>query len=106
MRSRRGPISLIIVGGLLVLGPLWGLLGTMIGMIHAFDAIKDTGQGSPERLASGISASLWATAVGLAMSPIGVALLVGGIIWIGRISKQEKASNQQIQAIATQRGSA
>jgi len=44
MKSRKGPISLILIGSLLVLGPLWGVMGTVIGMIRAFG---DLAQSAP-----------------------------------------------------------
>jgi len=105
MKSQKGPISLIVVGSLLALGPLWGLLGTVIGMIRAFATIAKSGAGTPERLASNISTALWSTLAGLLVSPIGVALLVVGIVWLVRINKEEKASNQQIQPIVGKPGS-
>ena len=96
-RTQRGPISLIVVGSLLALGPLWGLLGTVIGMIRAFDTIAKADAGTPERLASTISTSLWSTLAGLLVSPIGVALLAVGIVWLVRLRSQGEASNQQVQ---------
>ncbi len=49
--------------------PLIGLLGTVIGMIDAFEAISDQQSiGRPETLASGISMALMTTAGGLAVA--------------------------------------
>src|SRR5688500_10955645 len=51
------------------LGPLLGLLGTAIGMIYAFQAMKDAeGQASPATLAGGISVALAHTFLGLALA--------------------------------------
>ncbi len=48
-----------------VLAPLMGLLGTIIGMIRAFDAIARSGAGDPAAVANGISEALITTASGL-----------------------------------------
>ncbi|MCL5278121.1 MAG: MotA/TolQ/ExbB proton channel family protein [Deltaproteobacteria bacterium] len=45
--------------------PLLGLLGTVFGIIKAFDVIAVGGVGNPALLASGISEALFATATGL-----------------------------------------
>ena len=95
MKSRKGPISLIVMGSLLALGPMWGVLGTVIGMIRAFDTIQQTGAGTPERLASDIGVSLYSTAAGMIMFPVGLALLVVGIVWLVRINRHEKASTNK-----------
>jgi biopolymer transport protein ExbB len=51
------------------LGPLLGLLGTVMGMIVAFQAMKDAeGQASPATLAGGISIALAHTFLGLALA--------------------------------------
>ena len=42
-----------------------GLLGTIVGMIRAFDAIAQAGAGDPAAVASGISEALITTASGL-----------------------------------------
>ena len=49
--------------------PLIGLLGTVIGMIDAFEVISDQESiGRPETLASGISMALMTTAGGLTVA--------------------------------------
>lgn len=45
--------------------PLLGLLGTVTGMIQAFQAVATHGTGDPSVLASGISTALYTTAGGL-----------------------------------------
>lgn len=102
MKSKKGPISLIVVGALLTLGPLWGLLGTVFGMIRAFGTIAQTGPATPEHLASDISVSLWSTVAGLAIAPIGLAALIGGIVWLVRMKRRDKAANQASEAIGAE----
>ena len=47
------------------MAPLWGLLGTVSGMIRAFSTIGVGGMGKPEMLAKSISEALVCTATGL-----------------------------------------
>ena len=56
------------------MGPLLGLLGTVVGIIQSFDALGGrVGPARGEALAHGISLALVATAVGLAIAVISVA---------------------------------
>ncbi|BDU50974.1 MotA/TolQ/ExbB proton channel family protein [Haliovirga abyssi] len=48
--------------------PLVGLLGTVTGMIKAFNVISNQGIGKPEMLAGGISQALITTAAGLTVA--------------------------------------
>lgn len=58
-----------VFSALTVLGPLLGLLGTVLGMIQAFNAVAGTSAlGRPELLAKGISQALLNTAFGLAIA--------------------------------------
>lgn len=61
------------------IAPLLGLLGTVLGMITAFQALQSTGaQADPTILAGGIWEALLTTAAGMAVAiPAGVAL-----VWI------------------------
>jgi biopolymer transport protein ExbB len=57
------------------LGPLMGLLGTVIGMIRAFSAMKAThGAYKPEDLAGGIGLALVNTFLGLAVAIVSLGL--------------------------------
>lgn len=57
------------------LAPLLGLLGTVIGMIESFDALGGkSGLDKGEALARGISLALVATAIGLAIAVVSVAM--------------------------------
>ena len=64
--SHRMEKFLTALGTISALGPLFGLLGTVIGMIEIFAAQGATGMGSnPVQLAHGISIALYNTAFGL-----------------------------------------
>ena len=47
------------------ISPLLGLLGTILGMISAFESIAESGTGDPKVVAAGISEALITTATGL-----------------------------------------
>ncbi len=54
----------------IALAPMLGFLGTVIGMIEAFDAIKKAGDISPGVVADGISVALLTTVAGLIVAII------------------------------------
>ena len=56
------------LGTVAAITPLLGLLGTVIGMIKAFNAIKREGTGNAVVLAGGISEALITTAAGLTVA--------------------------------------
>jgi biopolymer transport protein ExbB len=65
--------NLRVLSAMATLGPLLGLLGTVVGIIQSFDALG--GRAGPQRgemLAQGISLALIATAFGLAIAIVAV----------------------------------
>ena len=60
--------NLPILGTVAVVSPLFGLLGTVTGMISAFTTIALEGTGDPQQLAGGISQALLTTAGGLTIA--------------------------------------
>jgi biopolymer transport protein ExbB len=54
-----------VIGTVAYIAPLLGLLGTVSGMIKAFDVISTHSVGDPAHLAGGISEALITTAAGL-----------------------------------------
>lgn len=71
LRSGLRPLDLIVT-----IAPLIGLLGTVLGMIEAFQALETSaGQADPSVLAGGIWEALLTTAAGMAVAiPAAVAL--------------------------------
>jgi len=66
--------NLRVLSAMSTLGPLLGLLGTVVGIIQSFDALGGrVGPARGEALAHGISLALVATAFGLAIAIIAVA---------------------------------
>jgi biopolymer transport protein ExbB len=62
LRLERGTPTL---GTIASLGPLLGLLGTVLGMIEVFQRVAEVGAGSPLEMAAGIWQALLTTAFGL-----------------------------------------
>jgi biopolymer transport protein ExbB len=56
------------LGTIASISPLLGLLGTVAGIIRAFNAVMLGGMGDPSKLAGGISEALVTTAAGLAVA--------------------------------------
>jgi biopolymer transport protein ExbB len=74
-----------VFNGVSTLGPLLGLLGTVCGMISAFNAIANVDAlGRPELLASGISQALLTTAAGLCVA---IPALLAQLYFAGRVDR-------------------
>ncbi len=70
------------IGVVAALGPLLGLLGTVLGMIKVFQRVNEVGAGSPVEMAAGIWEALLATAFGLV---VGIPALVMYRIILARV---------------------
>lgn len=88
MKTKTKFKALLGLGILLALGPFWGLLGTMVGMVRAFGRMDESGMGKPELLAGDIGVALHSTAIGLIMCPFGIACIVIACIFLNRIKKE------------------
>ncbi len=64
--------NLRTIGMLVGLCPLFGLLGTVTGMIEVFDVMAFLGSGSPQAMASGISKATIPTMAGMVGALTGV----------------------------------
>lgn len=90
MELRRGvrPLELIAA-----IAPLVGLLGTVLGMIEAFQALQLAGNGAdPSVLAGGIWEALLTTAAGMAVA-IPASLLAS---WFESLSEREQARMEDV----------
>jgi biopolymer transport protein ExbB/TolQ len=63
-----------------IIPPIFGLIGTVVGMVGAFGELSKTGEADPNALAAGISVSLLTTAWGLIVSAIAFLVLIGVLI--------------------------
>ena len=72
-----------VFSGTATISPLLGLLGTVLGMIHAFNDIASaSAMGRPDLLASGISEALLTTAGGLLVA---IPALIASLWFVGRV---------------------
>ena len=60
--------NLVVISTVYQVSPLFGLLGTVTGMVKAFTAIAIKGTGDPQLLAGGISEALLTTVIGLSLA--------------------------------------
>ncbi|WP_231756534.1 MotA/TolQ/ExbB proton channel family protein [Lignipirellula cremea] len=74
-----------LLNGVSTISPLLGLLGTVLGMISAFNAIASAdAMGRPELLAGGISQALLTTAAGLSVA---IPALIAYLFFVGRVDR-------------------
>ena len=74
-----------VINGVATVSPLLGLLGTVCGMMEAFNAIATTSaMGRPELLAGGISQALLTTAAGLFVA---IPALIAYLFFVGRVDR-------------------
>lgn len=74
-----------LFNGIATISPLLGLLGTVLGMIQAFNSIATTGaMGRPELLAAGIGQALLTTAAGLSVA---IPALIAYLFFVGRVDR-------------------
>jgi len=74
-----------LINGVATVTPLLGLLGTVVGMIRAFNAIATAdAMGRPELLATGISQALLTTAAGLS---IAIPALITYLFFVSRVDR-------------------
>jgi len=74
-----------VINGVATVSPLLGLLGTVWGMMQAFNAIATSdAMGRPELLAAGISQALLTTAAGLFVA---IPALILHLFFVGRVDQ-------------------
>ena len=77
--------NLRVLNGLATVSPLLGMLGTVVGMIRAFNSIATSDAlGRPELLAAGISEALLTTAAGLCVA---IPALICYMYFVSRVDK-------------------
>ena len=92
--------GMLVLAAVATVAPLMGFLGTVSGMIRAFDAIAIAGVLEPSLVASGISEALITTAAGLI---IAIPVAAFHVYFTGRINtytrNMEEASNALVDAL-------
>lgn len=80
------------LGTIAAIAPLLGLLGTVTGIIRAFNALEGQGIGNPTALAGGIAEALITTAAGLIVA---IPAMVGYRYFRGRVEELVVAMEQE-----------
>ena len=93
MKRKTKQIICLVVGIVLALGPIWGIIGTVVGMVLAFDTLAQQ-QPQAEALASNISLALCTTAAGWIACPIGIVVVIVSAIKLGKTKKEMGIPNQ------------
>ncbi|MFH1278700.1 MAG: MotA/TolQ/ExbB proton channel family protein [Candidatus Eisenbacteria bacterium] len=89
--------GLVVLSSVATIGPLLGFLGTVSGMIHAFEAIAAAEQVNAKLVATGISEALITTATGLIIAIPAQAAYNFFIAQIDRfVIEMEEASTEMI----------
>ena len=95
----------MVLSTIAAISPLFGLLGTVTGMISAFTTIALEGTGDPQELAGGISQALLTTAGGLT---IAIPCLIGFNAFDsqvnGKVNQIEIASAEVVNALVSSQG--
>jgi biopolymer transport protein ExbB/TolQ len=78
----------VVVGSILVLGPVWGAIGTALGMMHAFKTLGSDGISDPHALSADIGVVMETTTFGLIACPVGVVLLAICIVFLVQSKKR------------------
>ena len=82
------------------LAPLFGFMGTVVGMVLAFDAIEEAGDISPSLVAGGIKVALLTTVFGLVVAVILQVFYNYAVSKIDRlVAEMEEASLELIDAL-------
>ena len=90
---RKWRIAGMIAGALLMLSPLCGLLGTVLGMVRSFaDIAAADGQPTRQDVSAGVQTALVSTVAGILLFLLGGALLVTSLV---SYVKQLKAGSTQ-----------
>jgi biopolymer transport protein ExbB/TolQ len=100
VRRKTKLIVWLVAGIILALGPVWGNIGTVVGMILTFG---NGGQPQPqaEALASSISLALCATAVGWIACPIGIVIIIVSGAKLVKAAKETGIPHEASLAIGT-----
>ena len=87
-RQRRfwGRMIWVSVAGIII-SPIVGLLGTVVGMTRAFGELSNTGVADPSKLAADISLTMFSTVAGIIIAVASLVFLIVSIIRYRRLPK-------------------
>lgn len=78
-----------------IIPPLLGLSGTVIGMLQAFSTLRQGGQADPNALAGDISFAILTTLWGMVFSLISLLILIAAIIRLNTLPKPAPTRSPQ-----------
>jgi biopolymer transport protein ExbB len=84
--------GLVALDTIVTLSPLLGLLGTIIGMINAFNVMAAAGLGQPHAVTGGVAEALVCTAAGISVAVI---TLVPYNYYLSRVERETDAIETQ-----------
>jgi hypothetical protein len=90
MKRKNKLIAWLAGGIILALGPVWGMLGTVVGMVLAFGHFGQA-ELQAEVVANDISLALYTTAAGFIVCPFGIAIIIIAAI---RLSKAKRTAEE------------
>ena len=97
MKRKTKLITWLVVGIVLALGPIWGMIGTVVGMVLAFATLAQP-QPQAEALVSNISLALYTAAAGWIACPIGIVVIIISALKLGKAKKETEIPNQASRA--------
>ena len=107
MKPKTKLIIWLVVGIILALGPVWGMVGTIAGMVMAFSHVQQGGMAEPELLANDMGLAMLTTLAGWIVCPIGVVIIIISAIRLGKLRGQpERVINHQVDASSNSHASA
>ena len=80
-------IAGIVAGVVLMLGPLWGMLGTVFGMARAFTVLGQSGVADPSQVSASVSGVLISSVAGFVACPIGIVLMIVCIVQLDKAKR-------------------
>ena len=83
--------SLPVLDTVITLGPLLGLLGTIIGMIDSFGIMSESGLGNPHAVTGGVAEALICTAAGIFVA---VVTLIPYNYFLSRVEQETERIEQ------------
>jgi len=89
MKSRKAVTTWLIVGVILLLGPVWGKLAALIPIIVSFSPFCGADIPGSIRL---LSLASYILVAGVAAFPVGLVLTILALIKLSRIAKSEKGN--------------
>jgi len=86
----------LVLGIILAMGPVWGFLGTLFGMMSSFQQVAaSSAPPTPKGVAEGIAISQYSTFIGLAIAPVGALLIAWYVIRSSRSTNAMHADENE-----------